>query len=100
MGANTPDFPKKFNILGAKSFPSGNDQVEWLGCCSSKGVLIVNGALNVPAFARQNTGKQFIDFASGRNDQRNLLRSATVTWACHMPRQVSDRNVRAANFRF
>jgi hypothetical protein len=35
-------------------------------------MLIVDGALNVPAFALQHTSKQFIDFTTRRHDQRDL----------------------------
>ena len=49
----------------------------------SSNLLIVNGALNVPAFALQNAGEQSIDFVPGRHEQRNLLRSVTGTGTCH-----------------
>lgn len=86
MGASIPDFAKKLNIVRAEGFPSGDDQIKWLGCSQGEGILVVHSALNTPALADQNTGQQFIDLATGSHDERSLLRSGSIcaaTGGCH-----------------
>jgi len=57
MRASASDFVKKLNIFWAKGLSSGDDQLKWLSRGQIKSILIIDGALNAPAIADQNTRK-------------------------------------------
>jgi len=67
MRASTPDSAKNLNIIRPEHFPSGDDQVEWLGSRQSESMLIVSGAANGPAVAGPNAWEEFIDVPTGRH---------------------------------
>jgi hypothetical protein len=57
VSASTPDSAKNLNIIWTEHFPSGDDQVEWLGRRQRESMLIVNGVVSAPAVAAQNARK-------------------------------------------
>jgi hypothetical protein len=73
MRASAPDFAEKFNILRQVGLPPGDDQIEGLGPGKREKMLIVDDALDPPAFAGQNTREQFIDIAAGFHYERGFL---------------------------